>query len=48
MKGENVKKRFQMINFRDALHDCRLMNLGCVNGSFTFSNRSKGSHEIRV
>lgn len=36
MKENRNRNRYQMRNFRNAIKDCELSDLGCVGNPFTF------------
>lgn len=48
MQGVRERNMIQMRNFRDILKDCSLMDLGSVNGRFTFTNKRKGNQETKA
>ncbi|CAM8948104.1 unnamed protein product [Rhodiola kirilowii] len=48
VKGTRPRQVWQMNNFREALKDCGLSDLGFRGYLFTFSNRREGEHEMRA
>ncbi|KAL9682674.1 hypothetical protein QQ045_014479 [Rhodiola kirilowii] len=45
--GRGGRLNWQMANFRQALEECHLADLGYVGSPFTYSNRRKGNDEMR-
>ncbi|KAL9681842.1 hypothetical protein QQ045_013631 [Rhodiola kirilowii] len=45
--GRGGRPNWQMANFRQALEECHLADLGYVGSPFTYSNRRKGNDEMR-
>lgn len=48
VKSNRISGEWQMRNFREAIDDCRLIDLGFQGNPFTFSNKRKGSLETRA
>ncbi|KAL9686367.1 hypothetical protein QQ045_023824 [Rhodiola kirilowii] len=46
--GGRIRKEWQMRNFREAINECGLMDLGYSGLPFTFSNRGAGILETRA
>lgn len=47
-KSGRIKGEWQMRNFREALQDCQLHDLGFCGAPYTFSNRRLGSEETKA
>lgn len=48
MNGGRERNISQMRNFRSAIKDCNLIDLGCTCNFFTFSNKRKGKDETKA
>lgn len=48
MQGSRSRNANQMRIFREALMDCRLLDIRSKSGSFTYSNKRKEIHETKV
>lgn len=48
VRGNRIRVEWQMRNFREAIQDCKLTDVGFKGNSFTFSNRRKGSMETKA
>ncbi|KAL9679594.1 hypothetical protein QQ045_017460 [Rhodiola kirilowii] len=48
MEGKRRRQNWQMLNFRNCLEDCELLDMSYKGEKFTFTNRRKNDQEVKA